>query len=118
MAASGTTEIAVSDSSWVAVRVRGRISVEPNDDIAAHTSAVQLLCGDKTVYRQEDAVEMLRQIEGAMAYIDTIAARPDADRFRKMQLTLESAYNRMHQRMHNEGVYHDHTPVHNHGHEH
>jgi hypothetical protein len=35
-----------------------------------------------------------------------------------MQLTLESAYNRMHQRMHNEGVYHDHTPVHNHGHEH
>ena len=118
MAASGTTEIVVSDSSWVAVRVRGRISVEPNDDIAAHTSAVQLLCGDKPVYRQEDAVAMLRQIEGAMAYVDTIAARPDADRFRKMQLTLESAYNRMHQRMHNEGVYHDHTPVHNHGHEH
>ncbi len=118
MAVSGTTEITVDDSTWVAVRVRGRISVGLNDDIAAHTSAVQLLCGDKPVYRREDAIEMLRQIEGAMAYIDTIASRPDADRFRKMQLTLESAYNRLHQRMHNEGVYHGHTPVHNHGHEH
>jgi hypothetical protein len=118
MAASGSREISIDVSTWVAVRVRGRVSVAANDDIAAHTSAVQIFVGDKPIYRQEDAVEMLRQIEGAIAYVDTIAARPDADRYRKMRLTLESAYNRMHQRMHNEGVFHEHSAVHNHGYEH
>jgi hypothetical protein len=61
---------------------------------------------------------MLKQIEGAIAYVDTLASRPDAERFRKMQLTLETAYNRLHQRMHQSGVFHDHTPLHDHGHEH
>jgi hypothetical protein len=118
MASEGSVEIFVESSDWIAVRVRGGYVDEPGEKIAAHTSAVQVLTGDKPVYRQEDAVEMLKQIEGAIAYVDTIAARPDADRYRKMRLTLETAYKRLHARMHANGVFHEHSPLHDHGHEH
>lgn len=118
MRAKGSCELTITDSSWIAVRVRGNYNdVEPQA-IAAHTSAVQVLCGDKPVYRHEDAVEMLKQIEGAIAYVDTVASRPDADRYRKLKMTLETSYNRLHQRMHQQGHYHEHSPIHNHGHEH
>jgi hypothetical protein len=114
----GSAEISMEGSDWIAVRVRGGYRDDPNDSIAAHTSAVQVLAGEKPVYHHEDAVEMLKQIEGSIAYIDTIAARPDADRYRKMRLTLESAYKRLHTKMHEQGVFHDHSPLHDHGHEH
>ena len=118
MSAEGTLDITLDESTWIAVRVRGTYNEKEPGRIAAHTSAVQVLKGDAPVYKQEDAVEMLRQIEGAIAYIDTIASRPDADRYRKMQLTLGSAYNRLHQRMHQQGVFHQHMPLHEHGNEH
>ena len=114
----GFLDVTIDQSTWIAVRVRGTYDDKEPERIAAHTSAVQVLKGDAPVYNQEDAVDMIRQIEGAIAYIDTIASRPDADRYRKMQLTLESAYNRLHQRMHQQGVFHQHTPLHEHGHEH
>ena len=116
--AEGSTEVAIDDSTWIAIRVRGNYSEIPESSIAAHTSAVRILAGDKPLYRHEDAVDMLRQIEGAIAYIDTIASRPDADRYLKMKHTLESAYDRLHQKMHREGQYHHHSPLHDHGHEH
>jgi hypothetical protein len=54
-----------------------------------------------------------------MAYVDTIAPRPEARRFQELRATLEAAYNRLHQRMHAAGVYHRH-PLHDPGqpHEH
>jgi hypothetical protein len=54
---------------------------------------------------------VLDQIQGAIAYVDTLATRPDARRFRALRATLETAYNRLHQRMHAAGVYHRH-PLH------
>ena len=52
---------------------------------------------------------VLDQIQGALAYVDTIAPRADARRFRQLRATLEAAYNRLHQRMHAAGIYHHHT---------
>jgi len=118
MAGEGTATVAVEESTWIAVRARGGYQAAHDDLIAAHTSAVQVLVDGNPVYSPKDAYEMLKQIEGAIAYVDTLASRPDAERFRKMQLTLETAYNRLHQRMHQSGVFHDHTPLHDHGHEH
>lgn len=43
---------------------------------------------------------VLEQIEGAIAYVDTLAPRPQAQRFKQMRATLESAHNQLHQRMH------------------
>ncbi|MDE2697798.1 MAG: hypothetical protein OXI23_02920, partial [Gemmatimonadota bacterium] len=61
---------------------------------------------------------VLEQIEGAIAYLDTLASRPEARRLKQMRATLEAAHNRLHQQMHKHGIYHDHTPLHDHGHGH
>ncbi|MDE0197725.1 MAG: hypothetical protein OXK78_05995, partial [Caldilineaceae bacterium] len=112
--ASGSLQVAVTASSWIALRVRGSYIGEAGE-IAAHTSAVQTLVEDSPLFNEPDSSAVLEQIEGAIAYVDTIAPRPNAKRFREMRAVLEAAHNRLHQRMHAHGVFHRHTPVHGHG---
>ena len=119
LTASGSTQLRVDNSTWVALRVRGSYRGKPTE-IAAHTSAVQILVADKPLFSQADAMLVLEQIEGAIAYVDTIAPRPDAQRFKQLRATLEAAHNQLHQRLHRTGVFHRHTPLHHHeqAHEH
>ena len=111
--ATGSAEIKISDSTWIALRVRGSYRGEQGE-IAAHTSAVQVLVADAPLFNVVDGTAVLEQIEGAIAYVDTIAPRPEAQRFKQLRATLESAHNRLHQRLHQQGVYHQHTPLHSH----
>lgn len=113
LAASGSAEVKITGSTWIALRVRGSYS-NRSGDIAAHTSAVQVLVDGKGIFSQPDAITVLEQIEGAIAYIDTLAPRPEAQRYKQIRATLEAAHNRLHQRMHQQGVYHEHTPLHRH----
>ncbi len=115
--ASGSANVSVTDSTWIALRVRGSYRGEPTE-IAAHSSAVQVLVDGKEIFSDPDAMAVLEQIEGAVAYVDTIAPRPDALRYKKLRATLETAYNRLHQRMHQQGLFHRHSPVSLHNHEH
>ncbi|MBT3601870.1 MAG: CehA/McbA family metallohydrolase [Candidatus Latescibacteria bacterium] len=117
LSASGTSEVKVEDSTWIGLRVRGSYQGK-HGEIAAHTSVVQVLVAGKPLYSQNDATAVLEQIEGAIAYVDTLAPRPEATRFKQMRATLEAAHNRLHQRMHQNGVFHNHSPLHNHGHSH
>ena len=117
MTARGSTDIKVDASTWIAVRIRG--SYHGRDaDIAAHTSTVHVSCGKQPIYAPKDAMDILKQIEGAIAFVDTIAPRPEADAYRKLRLTLESAWNTLHQRMHQQGNYHEHSPLHDHAEHH
>jgi hypothetical protein len=109
--ASGSTKVKVTDSTWIALRVRGSYRGKTGE-LAAHSSAIQLLVGDKPLFSQTDAMTVLEQIEGAIAYVDTLAPRPDALRFKQMRATLEAAHNQLHQKMHRAGVYHHHVPLH------
>lgn len=111
LTATGTTEVHVKDSTWIALRVRGSYRGK-HGELAAHTSAVQVLVGDKPLFSQADAMTVLEQIEGAIAYVDTLAPRPSAQRFKQLRATLEAAYNQLHQRMHRAGVFHRHLPSH------
>jgi hypothetical protein len=113
LSTSGSASVRFSDSTWVALRVRGSYQGREGD-IAAHTSAVQVVVDDKPLFIESDAMAVLEQIEGAIAYVDTLAPRPEAQRFKQLRATLESAYNRMHQRLHQQGVFHKHTPLHRH----
>ena len=117
LSASGRAEVRVEDSTWIALRVRGSYKGQ-HGEIAAHTSAVQVVVAEKPIFSQADATTVLEQIEGAIAYLDTLAPRPEARRLKQMRATLEAAHNRLHQQMHKHGIYHDHTPLHDHGHEH
>lgn len=111
--ASGSVRLPIDDSSWLALRVRGSYRGQPGE-IAAHTSAVQVLVEGRPLFNQPDATAVLEQIEGAIAYVDTLAPRPEARRFKQMRAVLESAHNRLHQRLHAQGIFHRHTPVHKH----
>jgi len=117
LSASGSAALKIADSTWIALRVRGSYHGK-SGDIAAHTSAVQVLVAGKALFSQPDALAVLEQIEGAMAFVDTLAPRPEATRYKKMRATLEAAHNRLHQQMHRQGVYHQHTPLHNHSEHH
>jgi hypothetical protein len=105
---TGSTQVTITQSTWIALRVRGSYRQKAGE-LAAHTSAVQVLVGDKPLFSQADAITVLEQIEGAIAYVDTLAPRPEARRFKQMRATLESAYNQLHQKMHGAGFYHHHV---------
>jgi hypothetical protein len=70
-----------------------------------------VLVDGSELFSEHDSMTVLDQIQGAIAYVDTLATRPDARRLRALRATLETAYNRLHQRMHVAGVYHRH-PLH------
>lgn len=111
LTATGTTQVHVSNSTWIALRVRGSYRGKTGE-LAAHTSAVQVLVGDKPLFSQADAMTVLEQIEGAIAYVDTLAPRPEAQRFKQMRATLEAAHNQLHQRLHRAGTFHRHVTLH------
>ena len=75
---------------------------------------VQIVVGEQPLFVETDAMAVLEQIEGAIAYVDTLAPRPEAQRYKQLRATLESAHNRLHQRLHQQGIFHRHTPLHGH----
>jgi hypothetical protein len=100
----------VDTSTWIALRVRGSYSGR-RGDIAAHSSAVQVLVGGQPIFVDADGLAVLEQIEGSLTYVDTLAPRPEVERFKRLRATLESAHNRLHQQLHRHGVYHRHSAL-------
>jgi hypothetical protein len=61
-----------------------------------------------------DALTILDQVEGAMAYLDTIGTRADDKTFRRMKMVLTSAHRTIHNRLHEMGSFHQHTSLNDH----
>ncbi len=107
---SGHWSVKVDQSSWLALLVRGHYA-DKSEIITAHSSPVMIDVGGSAIPAAADAVTILEQIEGALAYLDTVGTRADDIAYKRMRLVLESAHRRLHNRMHELGYYHDHTPV-------
>ena len=107
-ASQGSWSIRIERSSWVALLVRAKYRDKP-EMIAAHSTPVMVEVAGSPFYADADALTILEQIEGAMAYLDTIAIRADVKRYKEMRLVLESAYRRLHNRMHEHGFHHQHS---------
>jgi len=107
---SGHWSVKVDKSSWLALLVRGHYSDRP-EIIAAHSSPVMIRVEGSPFFPAADAVTILEQIEGALAYLDTVGTRADDRAYKRMRLVLESAHRTLHNRMHQLGYYHGHTPV-------
>ncbi|MGH2615271.1 MAG: CehA/McbA family metallohydrolase, partial [Thermomicrobiales bacterium] len=60
---SGNASVTIDDSTWIALRVRGSYR-DREGDIAAHTSAVQIVVDDRPLFIESDAMAVLEQIEG------------------------------------------------------
>ncbi|TIQ34103.1 MAG: hypothetical protein E5X48_20780 [Mesorhizobium sp.] len=105
---AGSWSIRVDKSSWIALLVRAKYDDKP-EMIAAHSSAVMIDVEGSQLFAAADALAILDQIEGSMAYIDTIGTRAEVKRYKEMRLLLESAHRRLHNRMHQMGFDHTHT---------
>lgn len=114
--ASGVWNVAIKRSTWLALLVRGQ-NPGQNEIIAAHTSPVMIPMNGVPFKAPMDALTILEQIEGAMAYLDTVAPRAETKRYKKMRLTLTSVHRHIHNRMHRMGEFHHHNAMaeHHHG---
>jgi hypothetical protein len=54
---------------------------------------------------------MLDQIEGALAYLDTVGTRAEDEVYKRLRLKLTAAHRNLHNELHRSGRYHEHTPV-------
>jgi len=107
--AEGRWQLKADRSSWVALLVRGHYPDQP-EIVAAHSSPVMVQVGGGAFMAAADALTILEQIEGALAYLDTVGTRADTASYRRMRMVLESAHRSLHNRMHQAGHYHEHTP--------
>jgi len=110
---SGHWALKVDKSSWLALLVRGHYADKP-EIIAAHSSPVMIIVEGSPLLAPADAVTILEQIEGALAYLDTVGTRAEDMAYKRMRLVLTSAHRTLHNRMHQMGYYHGHTPTTNH----
>ncbi len=108
--ASGNWSVKVDRSSWLALLVRGCYADKP-ELVASHSSPVMIAVEGSPMLAAADAVTILEQIEGALAYLDTVGTRAEDTAYRRMRLVLTSAHRSLHNRMHELGSYHHHTPV-------
>ncbi len=107
---TGSWSVKVSRSSWIALLVRGHYADRP-EMIAAHSSPVMVEVEGTQFFSAADALTILHQIEGALAYIDTLGTRAEDTAYKRMRLTLTAAFREMHNKMHRAGIMHDHTPA-------
>ncbi len=111
--ARGTFRLKLEKSSWIALLVRGRYPDKP-EMIAAHSSPVMIELEGIPVMADADAMTILEQIEGALAFLDALGTRAETKRYKAMRMVLTSAHRDLHNRMHQQGHYHKHSPVDHH----
>ncbi|MCJ7700660.1 MAG: CehA/McbA family metallohydrolase [Anaerolineales bacterium] len=110
---SGNWSLKLTKSSWLALLVRGHYEDQP-EIILAHSSPVMVVLDGSAMLPAADAVTILEQIEGALAYLDTVGTRAEEKAYKRMRMVLTSAHRSMHNRLHARGYFHNHTPVTNH----
>jgi hypothetical protein len=106
--AAGSWSVKLDRSSWLALLVRGHYADKP-EIIAAHTSPVVVQVAGSEFLAAADAISILQQIEGALAFLDVIGTRAETAAYRRMRLVLTSAHRDMHNRLHAAGWFHDHS---------
>jgi hypothetical protein len=113
----GSWSVPVRESSWFALLVRGRYPENP-EVIACHSSAVMVNVEGSELCVEHHAASILDQIEGALAYVHTVGTRAQTDAYRRMREALQSVHRRLHNRMHQLGYHHAHSPVTDHAEHH
>ena len=72
----GSWSVRISESCWLALLVRGHHADKP-EIITAHSSPVMIMLDESPMLAAADAVTILEQIEGALAYVDTVGTRAE-----------------------------------------
>ena len=105
---AGHWSVKIDGSTWLALLVRGHYADKP-EIITAHSSPVMVDVSGAPLLAASDGVTILEQIEGALAYLDTVGTRAEEAAYKRMRLVLTSAHRTLHNRLHQAGVYHKHS---------
>lgn len=106
---SGYFTLFIDKPSWIAIRVRGKYKDgDIRELIAAHSSAVMCLIDGQRPLDPGDALEILEQIEGVSAYVQTLATRAEEKKYKQILMNLTAAHRALHNRMHAQGLFHTH----------
>jgi hypothetical protein len=107
---AGSWSMRFDKSAWLALLVRGHYP-DQRPIVCAHTSPVMIDVDGTQLLAAADAVTILEQVEGALAYLDTIGTRAEDQVYKRMRMVLVSAHRGLHNRLHQQGFYHEHSPV-------
>ena len=105
--AHGTWNVHLPASGWLALLIRGRAVTGP-EIIAAHSSPILVRVADTPPLAAADALTLLAQIEGSLAYLEVLGTRAAVQAYQRMRLELLAAYRSLHHRLHQQGLYHEH----------
>jgi hypothetical protein len=105
---AGSWRLKLEKSSWVALLVRGHYADKP-EMIAAHSSPVMIPVEGSDFFSPVDALTMLDQIEGALAYVDTVGTRAEDEVYKRVRMRLTGAYRKLHNELHKRGHFHEHS---------
>ena len=72
-------------SGWLGLLVRGHYEDRP-EIVAAHSSPVMANVEGSALLAAADALTILEQIEGALAYLDTVGTRQSERAYKRMRL--------------------------------
>jgi hypothetical protein len=109
----GHWQVKIERSCWLGLLVRGHYADKP-EIIAAHSTPVMVSVEGSPLLAATDAVTILDQIEGSLAYLDTVGTRAEDRVYKRMRLVLEAAHRSLHNRLHQAGHYHEHTQAKDH----
>jgi hypothetical protein len=101
-------KIKVAGPGWLAARCASRSGPVTNWEfrICAHTSPVYVRVPGQDLFSPSAAAYMLTLIEGSQTWLETLAIRPDLDRFERVRKVLGDARALLHQRLHKHGIEH------------
>lgn len=112
--ATGSRELALDEKlnvvgpAWIAARCASKYgpTTEWALGIQAHTSPVYVRVPGQELFSASAASYMLTLVEGARSWINTLATRPDPERFARAQIAFEDAKAHLHDRLHKHGIKH------------
>jgi hypothetical protein len=102
-------EVQVPGPGWIAARCSSRYSSLGYGQVpgkAAHTSPVYIAVPGQELFSPPAANYFLTLIDGAQTWVETLATRPDAERFEKIVRFLGDARAELHRRLHQHGIEH------------
>jgi hypothetical protein len=100
--------VRVSGPGWIAARCASQLGPTTlwNLAVAAHTSPVYFTVPREELFSAPAATYMLTLVEGAEAWVETLATRPDAEHLARVRKTFADARELLHRRLHAHGIAH------------
>lgn len=93
----------IAGPSWLAARCSAasetRVSAGWRYVVAAHTSPLYFTRSDQTQFSAEAAAYFLTLMEGGLVWLDTLATRPDPERFQRLRQVFLDAQKTLRARM-------------------